>query len=56
MKIFKQFKITNNLSTKEFTISKNTNMYCVDVIVYGTWYSKYCKSLKECFKYIRSYL
>ena len=56
MKILRQIRIKPQLSTLEFTISKEGNVFVLDVIMYGEWLTFRTGNLKNCFEIIRSYL
>lgn len=53
--MFKSFKLKSPIAIKEINISKQKSdyFYMVNIIAYGTWYTKQCRTLHECFTYIR---
>lgn len=53
--MIKIFTLKSPIATKEIYISKQKGdiFYLITIIVYGSCYTKQCKTLKDCFKYIR---
>lgn len=53
MKKSKSFYIRKPFATKEVIITRENNMYIVDIIAWGTWFTETCVDLKDCFNFIR---
>ena len=53
--MFKIFKLKSTIATKEIYISrqKSNIFYLITIIAYGSCYTKQCKTLKDCFNYLR---
>lgn len=53
--MFKIFTLKSPIATKEICISKQKDdlFYLITIVAYESCYSKQCKTLKDCFNYIR---